>query len=255
MKKYNIGIDSGSRTTKIAVFDLQENKLTYSETCLTGFNLDETARKLYNNVLSKLKLQTENIETVKATGYGRKQIKFADKFLSEIICHAKGILHLFPGARTVIDIGGQDSKVIEITPDGKVSNFVMNDKCAAGTGKFLEMAANFLDCQLTELSELASKSENPVKINQTCVVFSESEIIGYRSKGVSANDIARGVHMSIASRIYGLSSALRVENPVVFTGGVAFNSDLTYCLSKVFDKEITRYENPIITGALGAALA
>ncbi len=255
MKKLNFGIDSGSRTTKIAVFDLQDEKLLYSDSCLTGFNLEETAKTLFEKAMQKLELEEESINSIKATGYGRKQIKFADKFISEIICHARGILYIFPDTRTIIDIGGQDSKVIEIAADGKVSNFVMNDKCAAGTGKFLEMAANFLDCQLTDLSSLASEAKNPVKINQTCVVFSESEIIGYRSKGIPATDIARGVHMSIASRIYGLSSSIQVQSPIVFTGGVAFNEDILKCLSKIFDREIIRYENPIITGALGAALS
>ena len=254
MKNINIGIDSGSRTTKIAVYNLTEQRLMFSDTCLTGFNIEDTANELFSRTLKTLSISDDNINTIKATGYGRKQISFADKKVSEIICHAKGVSHIFPDVKAVIDIGGQDSKVIELGFDGKVTNFVMNDKCAAGTGKFLEMAANFLDCKLDELSALASTSENPVKINQTCVVFAESEIIGYRSNGIPASDIARGVHMSIARRIYSLASTLRIESPVVFTGGVAFNEDIMNCLSDIFRTNIIRYENPIITGALGAAL-
>ncbi|MFC1887592.1 acyl-CoA dehydratase activase [Candidatus Cloacimonadota bacterium] len=251
-KQYTCGIDIGSRTAKLVV--LEDNKILYSASELTGINPGTTANQLLADALSATNLKKDNFKSICATGYGRKVVKFADRTISEISCHAAGVKYFYPEVRTVIDIGGQDSKIIFLNPDGRVTQFVMNDKCAAGTGRFLEVAANILELTVDDLGEVSAASEKDIQINSTCVVFAESEIIGLIAQHEEVSNIINAIHLSIAKRTRNLISQIHWEPPVVFTGGVAMNSGLKKSLSKILTTNLIVPDNSIITGALGAAL-
>lgn len=252
MNNINIGIDLGSRMSKIVV--LQKSKILHFEITDTGVNPQKTASRLLDNALEKTKLKRFEITKIFSTGYGRNIVPFADKRISEISCHARGVHHLFPNARTVIDIGGQDSKAILLGEQGKVIDFVMNDKCAAGTGRFLEVAANILEITVDALQEISVQSKEDIDINSTCVVFAESEIIGLIAAGKAPADIVKAIHRSIARRIKNLIAPMSWQTPVVFTGGVAQNSGMQKAIAETLQEEITVPENSFITGALGASL-
>ncbi len=247
-----LGIDIGSRNTKIAVFDPARNCILFSDWTATEVNPLRSVESLLQRAADALGKFTP--DAAACTGYGRKLWTGGAKVLSEISCHAAGVLHFLPEAKTIIDIGGQDSKIISIAADGKVRDFVMNDKCAAGTGRFLEMTALRLDCALDGLSRLAEDSRRELDLSSTCVVFAESEIVGMIAGNSSPADIARAVHNSIAKRVLTQISALDYEPPVVFTGGVALNGDLARCLSRQLETPVSVASLPLITGALGAAI-
>ena len=249
MVKYFVGLDSGSRMTKIVVLD--NNKIVHWDVCDTGINPKKSAKKILD--VAAMRLNTKDF-TIFSTGYGRNIIPFSEKKIAEISCHAKGVKFLFPQAKTVIDIGGQDSKIILVNSSGKVTDFVMNDKCAAGTGRFLEVTANILEKTVDELGPISLNSINRLKMNSTCVVFAESEIIGLISEGNSIEDIIMSVHLSIAKRTKSLFSQLTWQQPVIFTGGVAKNIGMHKALSDVLQTNIKSPEEPLITGALGAAV-
>ena len=248
-----IGIDIGSRNTKLLIFETA-GRILFSEFVATAVSPVSSARELLSKGLSQLGLSKADIHKTYVTGYGRHLYKAADKAVSEINCHATGIRYLFPEARTIIDIGGQDSKLISLDQTGKILDFVMNDKCAAGTGRFLEMTALRLGCELDELSQLASESDQDLQLNSTCVVFAESEIIGFMAQDISPANIARAVNLSIARRIASQMSSLSPLPPLVFTGGVALSADLAACLQEVLKLEVLRPSDPELTGALGAAI-
>lgn len=252
MKKFNIGIDLGSRMAKIVL--LENGNLIYSQVTDTGVFPQNTATKLLEDTLKTNNLQKENVNKIYSTGYGRNIVPFSSKRISEISCHAKGVSYFFPQAKTVIDIGGQDSKIILLGAKGKVLDFVMNDKCAAGTGRFLEVAANILEISVQEMGPTALKSKEIIDINSTCVVFAESEIIGLIAAGIDPADIVNSVHRSIAKRIKNLMAQLAWQKPVVFTGGVAQNSGMRKSISDTLDMQVESPNNSLITGALGAAL-
>jgi predicted CoA-substrate-specific enzyme activase len=209
---------------------------------------------LISDAFTALNIDAAAIDCIGVTGYGRKLYTAADAVLSEITCQAVGCKHFFPQARCVIDIGGQDAKIISIDKHGKVADFVMNDKCAAGTGRFLEMTAERLGCPVDALAALAKSSKQKLKLNSTCVVFAESEIIGMMAVATKPEDIARAVHQSIVRRIMMQMAALAWEAPVVFTGGVAKNSDMAQCLGEELGHVLLRTPEPEITAALGAAI-
>ncbi len=247
-----IGIDIGSTTSKIVLFDHSNNTIIDWEYTATGVTPKKTANKLYHDIL--LKNEIENVDCIVSTGYGRKLVEFKDKISSEIICHARGLSYLNPEIRTVVDIGGQDSKVIVLDEKHKVVDFVMNDKCAAGTGRFLEVVATILETSVDELSDLAFHAEEEIDIDSTCVVFAESEIIGMIAKGYSRNTIVKAVHKSIAKRISNQIHSLNWQAPIAFTGGVSFNKSMKSILENMLQLPLYTYKTPIITGALGAAL-
>ncbi len=249
---YDIGIDLGSRTSKIVV--LNKQSLVYNKINDTGVNPKETSKKLLQSALKDLKIDKNQINHIYTTGYGRNIVPFSDKRISEISCHAKGVNHLIPEVRTIIDIGGQDSKVILVNKSGRVLDFAMNDKCAAGTGKFLEVTATTLETTVDKLGELSNKSTRVVKVNSTCVVFAESEIIGLIADGKNKTDIIKAIHHSIAKRTKNLLAQLHWQSPVIFTGGVARNEGMVKAISEILDIEIFTPSNSVITGALGAAL-
>ncbi len=248
------GIDIGSRNTKLVLYDTESKALLFSNWQVTDIVVLSSVRSLWEKALAETGLSREKISLTGVTGYGRKLYHQANAVLSEITCHAAGCLHYFPSLRTIIDIGGQDSKIISLNGSGKVDDFAMNDKCAAGTGRFLEMTALRLGCEVSELAALATHSSQNLKLNSTCVVFAESEIIGMMSEATTAEDIARSVHLSIAKRIVSQMSALAWTEPLAFTGGVAQNPDLAECLQQELGYLLWIPPEPEITGALGAAI-
>jgi predicted CoA-substrate-specific enzyme activase len=194
-----------------------------------------------------------NVHGTVATGYARNRVDFADTTITEITCHARGVRHVVPDAVTVIEIGGQDSKVLRLQADGSVRDFSMNDRCAAGTGRFLEMVAQRLEVGLDDLGELAGAGTRPAVISSMCVVFAETEIIGLLASGARPPDIVSGVQNAIASRITA-QAGRGLTSPVVFTGGVALIPGMTRALEAVLDQRIIVAPDPQLTGAVGAAL-
>jgi (R)-2-hydroxyacyl-CoA dehydratese activating ATPase len=203
--------------------------------------------------LAQAHLGFDDLAYVVATGYGRINVPFADKQVTEITCHAKGLHSLLPTAKTIVDIGGQDSKGIKIH-DGKVVSFVMNDKCAAGTGRFLEVIADALGVSLGRLGELSLSASVPAAISNTCTVFAEAEVISQLANGESVPNLIAGVHDAIATRVFAMVNKLRIEQDVAITGGGAKNIGLVRALEKRFGCVVLVPEEPLITGALGAAL-
>jgi predicted CoA-substrate-specific enzyme activase len=204
-------------------------------------------------VLQSAGLTRRDVAATVATGYGRNSVKEADAALSELSCHARGAFWLFPEVRTVIDIGGQDAKALSVLPGGKLGSFVMNDKCAAGTGRFLEVMARIMETDLAEFGALGLASQNRVDISSTCTVFAESEVISQLSKGVDASDLAAGISRSVATRAVGLLKRLGVRAPVFMSGGVAQNPGVVKALEEQLG--MTVYTNPLsqLAGAIGAA--
>ena len=251
-KIITIGIDLGSRMSKIVV--LKDDKILYTNVIDTGVNPKKVSETLLHDALKETSLSKTDITKIYSTGYGRNIVPFSDKRISEISCHAKGANYFFPKARTIIDIGGQDSKIIIVDKKGHVKDFVMNDRCAAGTGKFLEVTATTLETTIDELGDISQTSTKKIDINSTCVVFAESEIIGLIADGFEKPNIINAVHRSIAKRTKNLTSQLHWQKPIVFTGGVAKNSGMQIAISEIMGTKVIVPENSFITGALGAAI-
>jgi len=247
------GIDIGSTMTKVILVD-QEEKILASIIGPTGAEHRHLALKVMEEALQKAGLTLEEFDFIVATGYGRISVPFADKQITEITCHARGIRSLFPTARIIIDIGGQDSKGIKLDGDGKVANFVMNDKCAAGTGRFLEVIAETLGIKLDQLGDISLKAETFVKISNTCTVFAEHEVTSRLSEGASISEIVAGLHESIAGRIVNMVRQLGIEKDVVITGGGAKNIGLVRAIENKVGFLALVPPEPLLTGALGAAL-
>lgn len=247
-----IGIDVGSTTTKGILLDKSGNIVAKS-LMLTGASAIQAVEKTLHNISSSSKLDLNGIPVI-STGYGRARVELAEKSVTEITCHSVGVHHINPDIRLLIDVGGQDSKVIRVGPAGKPEDFELNDKCSAGTGRFLEVMARVLGVSIDELGPLALQSETPCSISSTCTVFAESEVIGQIGAGKSAADIAAGVHISLVSKITALSKRVGVKEPVCVTGGVALNPAFRHHLSKQLGVELWLPEDPQLTGALGAAV-
>ena len=247
------GVDAGSRTIKGVLLDADGTEILVSRVLDQGVDQAARARRLYEQMLGEDGVSEVEVSSVVATGYGRKLVDFADRTITEITCHARGVRHLVPDVSSIIDIGGQDSKFIELDPDGRVRDFAMNDRCAAGTGCFLEVVASRLEVDLAELGRMALKSDEPASISSMCVVFAETEIIGLLAGGATPEDVAAGVQRSIASRISSMAGG-DVRAPVVFTGGVAMIPGVDRALESVLGQEVQIAPRPQITGALGAAL-
>lgn len=247
------GIDAGSRAIKVVVLDHSTGRILATGITDQGIDQNRLVEELYESTLKNAGVAPNQVSAAIATGYGRNTVRFSHTTLSEITCHARGVYHLRPDARTIIEIGGQDSKVIHLANQGCVHDFTMNDRCAAGTGRFLEMLARRLEVELTKLDELASKSECPAVINSTCVVFAESEIIGLLAQGTKVPDIIAGVQRAIGLRLISLLGR-KVEGPVYFTGGVALLPGMARALEQTLLTRIQPVPMPQYTGALGAAL-
>ncbi len=220
----------------------------------TGPEQRRLANKVMEEALNRATLSFKSIAYIVSTGYGRINVPFADKQFTEITCHARGIRALFPKARTVIDIGGQDVKAIKIDATGKITDFVMNDKCAAGSGRFIEVIADTLGVPLDKVGDLSLQSKNPAKISDICTIWAQQEVAASLAQGVPIPDLLAGVHQSLADRICRLVNRLRVEEEIVVTGGGAENKGLLKALSGQLGHEVRIPEDPLITGAFGAAL-
>ncbi len=250
--KMYLGIDIGSSSSKVAIID-DEGKLRACQVMNlgTGTNAYEKVREA---ALEEAGVTEDDIKFTVATGYGRVNYKGADKQITEITCHAKGVNYLTGDARTIVDIGGQDAKIIKLDKNGKVSNFVMNEKCAAGTGRFLEVMARVLGCEFEDLSDLAARAEEDIAINNVCTVFAESEVISRLSAGEKIANVARGAHIAIAKRVMGMANRVSYEPKVVMTGGVALDQDMVFCLSREMGTEIEVVPHCQAAGAIGAAM-
>lgn len=246
------GIDLGSTMTKVVIMDSDE-KICASVTSHTGAEHRRLANKVMEEALERASLSFDRISYVVATGYGRINVPFADRQITELTCHAKGVTSFFPKVRLAIDIGGQDAKGLKIK-DGKLIDFVMSDKCAAGTGRFLEILAAALGLKVEDLGEISLKSNNKVSISSTCTVFAQTEVISRLSEGVPLEDIVAGVHDAIAGRVVRMVRRLTIEPDVVFTGGVAKNVGVVKALKENLGHEVLIPKEPLLSGAIGAAL-
>src|SRR6056297_4192157 len=246
------GIDVGSITAKAAVLDAAN--IVGTKIISTGYDAKKAGRSVLDQLLETLDMAAQDIQALVATGYGRNTVDFADKTITEITCHGAGAHFLNPDIRFIIDVGGQDSKVIRINEAGKVMDFAMNDKCAAGTGRFLEVMARALEADLDQFGDIFLKAENPAKISSVCTVFAESEVISLIAKGESRENIIAGIHESVASRISALAKRVGVAEPVMMTGGVAKNIGAVKALEDKLETSIRVSEFAQVNGAIGAAL-
>ncbi len=246
------GIDAGSRTIKLMIID-EKRAVRAQGVFDQGIRQKELAFSLFLRILEENHLKKEDIQYMVATGYGRDSLDFADTAVTEITCHAKGVSFLHPDVKTIVDIGGQDSKLIRLENGGLVRDFVMNDRCAAGTGRFLEVVAKRLEIPVSQIGLLAEGADQPCVISSMCVVFAETEIVGLLAAGESAENIAAGVQNAIALRIAGMAGRSS-ENPVIFTGGVALIRGMDAALSRAMRQSVSVSNHPQLTGALGAAL-
>lgn len=247
------GIDAGSRAIKVVLIKKDNFQILASGVVDQGVEQESLALNLFNKVLSENNFSRNDIGKIIATGYGRNIIGFADETITEITCHAKGVHYLLPKTRTIIDIGGQDSKLIKLNEKGSVQDFVMNDRCAAGTGRFLEIIAERLKVDINEIGRLAKKSKNPKSISSMCVVFAETEIVGLLASGAPLEDIISGVLKSIAARVISMGGRL-INPPIVFTGGVAMLPGMKEYIEAALKHDVIIPESPQMTGALGAAI-
>jgi len=250
MGTYFAGVDIGSTMTKVVI--LGEEPIA-SFIGPTGPEHRKLAHKVMEEALGSARLAFDDLDYVVATGYGRINVPFADKQVTEITCHAKGVHSLLPSAKTIIDIGGQDSKAIKIG-NGKVLSFVMNDKCAAGTGRFLEVIADALGVPLSDLGTVGLAATAPAVISNTCTVFAEQEVISQLASGESVPNLIAGVHDAIAARICAMVGKLKVEPDVAVTGGGAKNIGLVSAMEARLGCPVVVPAEPLLTGALGAAL-
>lgn len=249
---YTLGIDIGSTATKAVVLE-DGSRLVGSALYAKGAGTSGAARTI-DHLFETTGLGWPDIVRTVATGYGRQRFDQADAEVSELTCHSLGMCHLLPGIRTVIDIGGQDVKVLRLAEDGQMENFVMNEKCAAGTGRFLDVMAEVLETTVDQLGALDAQAAHPVKISSTCTVFAESEVISHLAEGESIPDIVAGIHNSCAQRTAGLAKRLGVIEPVGMSGGVAQNAGVVRALGRELGCEIRVSEDCQLAGAIGAAL-
>ncbi len=246
------GVDIGSISTEVVV--LEGEQVLAEVISATGANSKAAAEKALAEASSKAGTSVDQLEYIVATGYGRVSAPSAHKKVTEITCHGKGAYFLYPGTRTVIDIGGQDSKVISLDSKGNVVDFVMNEKCAAGTGRFLEVMAHALEVELEELADFSGRASRSVPISSMCTVFAESEVVSLIATGEPREDIIRGIHDSIAERTVGMVNRVGMEEELIMTGGVARNGGVVECLKERLGVNIKIPQNPQIVGALGAAI-
>lgn len=247
------GIDVGSLVTKCVI--LENGNILSCSIVDSRSDPERAAEEAIEIVLSKAHLTREDIASTVATGYGRIALPSVDKTVTELTCHGRGAHYLCPETRTVIDIGGQDSKVLRLDEQGNMIEFAMNDKCAAGTGRFLEVMAHALEIELDQLGEFSLHSNNPVSLSNTCAVFAETEVISLLASKRKKEDIASGIHMSIAGRVGNMARSFGVQRDLMMVGGVAKNIGVRKALEDFLQIEFVHMDtDPQITGALGAAL-
>ena len=250
---YVLGIDSGSTSTNAVIMN-QDRTIIASSVIRTGAKSGDSAERILSDVLQKAKLERKDLARIVSTGYGRVSIAFADENVTEISCHGKGAHYFNPRVRTILDIGGQDSKAISLDENGEVHDFVMNDKCAAGTGRFLEMIARTLEMDISELGAIALTSTEHIEITSMCSVFAESEVISLIANNKEKADIANGVCHAIAGKAFSLLKRVGLEPEFMMTGGVAKNPGVVRAVEEKLQAGLYICEEPEIVGATGAAL-
>ena len=249
---YFAGVDIGSTMTKVVLMDKSGNLLSAIKGP-TGPEHRQLANEVMRQALEQASLQINDISYIVATGYGRLNVPFADRQITELSCHARGVSSLFPNVRTAIDIGGQDAKCMKIA-DGRLTNFVMNDKCAAGTGRFLEVTAATLGIRLEGMGDIALKATKKIQISNLCTIFAQQEVVSLLSRGEKLDNIIGGLHDALASRVAALVRRLGIEPDLVLTGGVAKNNGMVRAMKESLGCELLVPEEPLLTGALGAAI-
>ncbi len=253
MTSYFAGIDIGSMTTKVAIIS-DEKKIVGSTILPTGFSASKSAEEAINKAKEMAFLENGSISRMVATGYGRNLISLADEKVTEITCHARGAFERIGSALTLIDIGGQDSKAITLTSAGKVDKFIMNERCAAGTGRFLEVMARALETDLENMSAMSLNAPSRSQINSMCTVFAETEVIGLIARGADRHEIAGGLSWSVAERIVGMAKKVGINELVYVSGGVAYNKAVVSAIGKQLGRDVKVIEKPQLNGAYGAAL-
>ncbi|MBI4965581.1 MAG: 2-hydroxyglutaryl-CoA dehydratase [Desulfomonile tiedjei] len=250
---YYAGIDVGSLSTETVIIDDQGKTVSY-DISSTGANSRVAGEKSFHKALEQAGISDADLKFTVVTGYGRISLPFANKAVTEITCHGRGAYHLFPGTRTVLDIGGQDSKVIRLADRGRVVDFAMNDKCAAGTGRFLEVMARALEIGLEEMGPLSMNSKEDISISSMCTVFAESEVISLVAQARPIEDILNALHEAICSRVFAMLELVGVAPEVTMTGGVAKNTGIAAKVRQRVGGSLNVPVEPQIVGALGAAL-
>lgn len=247
------GCDVGSLTTKAVILD--NTRIIGHALIRSSFNPEKSASEVMDMALSTAGITLNDIGFCVGTGYGRERIGFVGKAVSEIACHAKGAHWLLPSVRTIIDIGGQDCKAIRLDDKGNIARFVTNDKCASGTGRFLEVMAKLLGVELEELGKLSSSARNPISLAATCTAWAQAEVIMHLNTNTSKADLAAGINNAMATRVAILAKSVGVEKDVCMTGGVAKNSGVVSAMEKGLNVPIRRLRvDPQVMGALGAAV-
>ena len=246
------GIDVGSLATKAVLLD-QDRIMSY-DVLGTGVNAEEAAKKAMDSVLKKAGISFEDIHSVVCTGAGKKKVPYESEQATEVVCDARGTRHLFPDANGVIDIGAESCRAIKFDSEGNIIDFALNDKCASGTGIFLDAMAKALRVKPEEMGELSLQSTQDIEVTSMCSVFAESEVVSMIHRKVPKNDILRGIHKSIASRIYGLTNRILLEGDLIIMGGIAGNMGLITILRELMNSKLIVPDEPEIVGALGAAL-
>ena len=247
------GVDIGSLSAKAIIMD-ESGRVLGSAIASTGANSRATAEIVFGEALDRARLTLDDVQEIVVTGYGRVSFAHPARKVTEIACHAAGAHHLVPGTRTVIDIGGQDCKVIGVSKEGRVVDFVMNDKCAAGTGRFLEVMSRALGVPLESMGELSARSRNRLTISNMCAVFAESEVVSLVAEGHPKEDIIRGLHEAVATRVAGMARRMGLEKEVTMTGGVAMNRGVVRAIEEALGLRLNVPAEPQLVGALGAAL-
>jgi predicted CoA-substrate-specific enzyme activase len=250
---FGAGVDVGSTQTKAVIVD-EARRIVARSLIPTGANVSRAGEHAFLKCCEEADLPREAVGYVVGTGYGRYKVTFGDAQITEITCHARGAHTLFPGTRTVIDMGGQDTKAIKVGPDGSVLDFAMNDKCAAGTGRFLSAAADVTGVSLDEIGPISLKARSPVRLTSVCTVFVESDIMSYLAQRKTVEDILGGVHKAIATRTMSLVRRVGVEDEVTFTGGVSRNVGMVRGLEEVLGRPMNVSQEGHYIGALGASL-
>lgn len=246
------GIDIGSITAKAAL--IKNNRLLGTHVIMTGYDPINAGIKVFDALLKQSRISKNQISAIISTGYGRASVSFADKALTEIICHGTGAHFMNPEIRGIIDVGGQDSKAIFLDQNGQVENFAMNDKCAAGTGRFLEVMAKALEVDLELLGDFSLAADKPSKISSICTVFAESEVISMIAKQERRENIIAGIHESAAARVAILANKIKIKKPVMMTGGVAKNKGMVNSLENRLGFKLIVGDLAQENGAIGAAV-
>lgn len=253
MGSFFAGIDIGSMTTKVVIIS-DEKKIVGSAILPTGFSASKSAQEAIDQAKKNASIKNGAISRMVATGYGRNLVTEADEKITEITCHTRGAFERIGSALTLIDIGGQDSKAISITSSGKVDKFIMNERCAAGTGRFLEVMARALETDLENMSVMANNAPSRSQINSLCTVFAETEVIGLIARGANRDEIANGLCWSVAERLAGMAKKVGINDLVYVSGGVAYNNAVVSAISKQLGKDARVIDEPQLNGAFGAAL-